>query len=76
MLRLGRDWRKQGDPVPDNYREKWGVFITCPWCAGFWISVAWWIAWLITPDWTLWAATPWAISAVVALVAKNLDQDE
>ena len=76
LLRLGNDWKQQGDPVPDNYRAKWGTFITCPWCAGFWISVAWWVAWLIWPGWTLWAATPWAISGVVALVAKNLDREE
>ena len=75
-LRLGNDWQKQGDRVPPGYREKWGVFITCPWCAGFWISLAWWAAWLAWPGWTLWAATPWAISAVVALVAKNLDREE
>jgi hypothetical protein len=62
--------------VPEGYRAKWGVFLTCPWCAGFWISVAWWVAWLINDEWTLWAATPWAISAVVGLTAKNLDREE
>ena len=76
LLRLGSDWRQQGDPVPKNYRAKWGAFITCPWCAGFWISIAWWVAWQLYEEWTLWAAAPWAISAIVALVAKNLDADE
>lgn len=72
-LRLG-NWQ-EGQRVPASYREKWGTFITCPWCAGFWISLAWWGAWLVWPHGTLVAATPFAISAVVGLVAK-LDLDE
>jgi hypothetical protein len=76
ILRLGRDWEKQGDPVPENYRAEWGTFLTCPWCAGFWITLAWWAAWLISEEWATWAAVPWAASAVVALVAKNLDAEE
>lgn len=76
VLRLGSDWQKEGDPVPDKYRAKWGATITCPWCAGFWITVAWWVAWLITPDWTTWAAVPFAANAVMALIATNLDGAE
>ena len=71
ILRLGRDWQKEGDPVPDNYRVKWGVFITCPYCAGFWIAVAWWLAWLIWPHATTLIAVPWAISATLAFFAKT-----
>jgi len=76
LLRLGKDWQKAGDPVPERYRAEWGLFITCPWCLGFWLSVLFWVAWQIWPHGTLVFATPWAISAVVALVAKNLDQEE
>ena len=76
LLRLGDEWMQEGDKVPEDFREKWSLFITCPWCLGFWLSVIAWIAWLIFPTETLWFAVPWAISAVVALVAKNLDKEE
>jgi Protein of unknown function (DUF1360) len=48
-------------------------FVTCPWCAGAWISIGWWIAWTAWPHWTLIIATPFAISAVVGLIAANID---
>lgn len=49
ILRLGKDWEKDGDPVPDDYRLKWAQFLTCPYCAGFWIWVAWLVAFWIWP---------------------------
>lgn len=48
--------------------DTWDLFLQCPWCLGWWLSLAWWGAWLIAGDWALLAATPWALSAVVALV--------
>jgi Protein of unknown function (DUF1360) len=75
-LRLGRDWQKEGDPVPDDYREEWGLFLMCPWCAGFWITLLIWGSWLLTEDWATALAVPWAISAVVGLVRTNLDPPE
>lgn len=48
-------------------------FILCPWCAGFWVSLAWWAAWQAWPHGTLVVAVPFAISAVVGVVAANLD---
>lgn len=57
----------------DSNRE---AFIRCPWCLGFWVSLAWWTAWQAWPDGTLVAAVPFAISAVVGLVAANLDPAE
>lgn len=76
ILRLDKKWKKEGDPTGDRYRTEWALFITCPWCLGFWLSIAWWVAFQITEKWTLVAATPWAISALVALTAKNLDKEE
>jgi hypothetical protein len=64
-LRLG-DW-EDGQPVPDGYRIKWGEFLACPWCAGFWIAVGWWAAWLAWDD-TLALAVPFALSAILGLV--------
>jgi len=54
-------------------RPTWMLFLTCPWCLGFWVSVALWLAWLEWPRATLVAVTPFAISAVVGLVVKTLD---
>lgn len=48
-------------------------FVHCPFCVGFWISVAVYVAWALEPRWTLYAAVPLALSAVVGLTAKNLD---
>jgi Protein of unknown function (DUF1360) len=73
FLRLGSDWQAEGDPVPPGYRAKHAEFLTCPWCAGFWIGVVWWAAWLAWPEAALIAAVPFAISAVVALVNAVVD---
>lgn len=54
-------------------RPTWMLFLTCPWCLGFWVSVVVWAAWLVWPNATLIACTPFAINAVVGLVVKNLD---
>lgn len=76
VLRLGDDWQEEGDQVPDDYRGEWALFITCVYCAGFWISVSWWLAWLAFGDWTLLAATPWAISSLVVFQRRQLDPEE
>jgi Protein of unknown function (DUF1360) len=56
-----------------GYRENVATWLTCPWCAGFWISLGWWAAWLITPKWATVAAVPWALSALVGLIGKHLE---
>ena len=56
----------------DSKREE---FITCPWCAGFWIAMLWWLAWILSARWALIVATPLAISAVLGLIAANIDPD-
>lgn len=56
----------------DTEREE---FLQCPYCAGFWVALAWWLAWVAWPDWTLVVAVPFAISAMVALIAVNLNPD-
>lgn len=48
-------------------------FLFCPWCVGFWVACAVYVAWLELPTWTVYAAAPFALSAFVGLVAKNLD---
>ena len=75
-LRMGKEWQKQGDPVPDDYRLKWALFLTCPYCAGFWIGVVWWIAWQITPFWTEVFAVPFVLNAIVVAGSKTLSKEE
>jgi len=75
-LRMGDEWRKQGDPVPDDYRLKPGLFLVCPYCAGFWIGLSWWIAWEISPFWTQVFAVPFVINAIVIAGSKTLAADE
>ena len=71
---LPQRW-KEGDALPKGYREYLAIFIECPWCAGFWISVAWWGAWQIWPHGAVVAAVPFAISALVPLLAKASSEE-
>jgi hypothetical protein len=66
---------KEGKPVPASYRQGLGEFIVCPWCLGFWVSIGWWGAWQLWPNGALVVAVPFAISAVVGLVAQ-LDKED
>jgi Protein of unknown function (DUF1360) len=72
LVGLPHGWQ-EGDDIPDGYREGLAMFLTCAWCAGFWITLAWWLAWVASPHWTTVVAVPWALAAVVALVEKNAD---
>lgn len=74
ITRLGPKWEKEGDPVPPDYRVGLANFLTCPYCFGFWVAIAWWIAWLIFPYETLVAAVPFVISAGVITAAKILSE--
>lgn len=56
-----------------GYRRKLDEFIHCPFCMGFYVSLALWLCWVWQPHWTLVAMTPFAVNAVVGLVSKNLD---
>ena len=62
--------------VTGKLDEKWELFIECPYCAGFWIALAWWAAWQVNEKWTLIVAVPWALSAGVIGASKILSSDE
>lgn len=53
-----------------GYRRRLDDFVGCGWCAGFWLAVGWWGAWLLWPRATLIAATPFALSALAGLASK------
>lgn len=63
------------DRVTGRLGEKSELFIVCPWCLGFWIALAWWLAWIPWPHGTLVVATPAALSAIVGLVSSRLDSE-
>lgn len=76
-----RVWRILGeDTILDRPREwfirkvPWGEeWVTCPWCAGAWVSAAVWLAWVASPHWATIVAFPFALSAIVGLIAANID---
>lgn len=68
-------WEQHGDLVPPMSKRRWYVakLLHCPWCVGWWIALAvtlcaWWRF-----DLTVDASYPLALSAVIGIVAKNLD---
>ena len=75
ITRLGRDWKEEGDPVPKDYRLSLADFITCPYCAGFWIAGLWWVAWLIFPTETLFVAVLFVLSALLIGANKVLSSE-
>jgi hypothetical protein len=74
ILRMG-DWQQEGDEVSDDYRLEWGIWLTCPYCAGFWIWMGWLAAFWIS-DWTLYAALFMGGRAMVVAGHKLLAKDE
>lgn len=83
LMRLPRDW-EEGKPIPVGYRNEWALFLTCPWCAGAWVSLITYIGWMFTigntpdsaSDYFVAAGIWFAISAVVGLLRENLDSPE
>lgn len=63
VTRLSPSWRQEGDATGETYREGVAGWITCPYCMGFWVALAWWGAWELWPHGTLVAAAPLAINA-------------
>jgi hypothetical protein len=72
IVRLPLKW-KEGMLIPDGYRYRLAEFINCPWCLGFWVSIAVWIAWQADEHLTTVIAVPLAISAAVGIIRTKLD---
>lgn len=64
-----------GDDRPKTLRIYVATLLRCPWCMGFYVSVGTWLAWFFFPRFTLVASVPFALSAAVALLTKNLDKE-
>lgn len=77
---LGEKWtmaRGVGG-APDTYvavykRPLLQKLVHCPFCIGWWVCLATYLAWLLWPSGTLYGAFPFALSGAVGLLAKNLD---
>lgn len=69
----GRRWVSGDDAQWDRYHPWLDKLAGCPWCLGAWIAVTVTAAWWIWPHATLIGCVPFAVSAVVGLVSKNLD---
>jgi hypothetical protein len=76
LLKLDPNWEEEGDEVGDEYRLKWALFITCPYCAGFWISLVWFAAWQVSEFWTEIVALPFVINALLIFGHKHLAKNE
>ena len=46
-------------------RPRFEEWLSCVWCSGAWVALGVYGCWLAEPRWTLYAAVPLAISAVV-----------
>lgn len=44
ILDRPRDWLL--GKMEDERKTYWGDFLTCPWCAGFWISLLVYMGWI------------------------------
>jgi Flp pilus assembly protein TadB len=74
-----RTWRLLAeDEILDRTRDraapeatKRAAFIACAYCFGFWISLLWWLAFIAWPHWSVIIAVPFAISALVGIIASK-----
>ncbi len=57
------------DPLPARFAS----FVECPFCLGFWVTLAWVAAFWIEPHWTVIVAVPFAVSAAVAMLQLIAD---
>ena len=61
--------------VTARLSEQWQDFISCPYCIGFWIALAWWGAWEKWPHGAVVVSAPLALSAGVIAGARMLSSD-
>lgn len=57
-----------------NPHKSIAELVHCPWCAGFWISLAVAVAYHEWPRGTFWVMLPFAVSAGVALISVCFDR--
>lgn len=70
---LGYDDTGQRNRWPHPHKTL-AALVHCPWCLGFWISLAAAVAYHEWPRGTWWVMLPFAISAGVALISVCFDR--
>ncbi len=45
-------------------------FLSCPWCLGTWVAAMWWASWYVWPHGTSIVAAPFAVAALVGVIAS------
>jgi ABC-type antimicrobial peptide transport system permease subunit len=75
ITRLSPKWKEEGDATGEDYREGVANFLTCPFCMGWWIGLAWWGAWLAFPTASVGIAFGFAISAGVIGAQRMLSAE-
>lgn len=60
-------------PLRKRVGVKWLGFVTCPWCLGFWVCLAWALAFWADHR-AVWVAVPFALSTVVAFAYAALSR--
>lgn len=65
-------------PVRARLGDRVLSWVTCPWCAGFWLSLIGYLVWRFWGDveWVQAAAVILAISAVVGILSNLLSEDD
>lgn len=68
-----KDWRRTSNGLYVVQKGHWlGELISCPWCAGWWVSLAVWAAFLLAPTLTLGILIPFALRALVGGYANRI----
>jgi hypothetical protein len=66
-------WDTITEPIRKRLPPAFVEFLSCPFCFGFWLSVAAYIAWRLEPRPTLIVATVLALSGAAGFVATRPD---
>ena len=63
----------RSDGHPKGERWMLADLVGCPFCLGLYLSVAVYVLWLWQPTVVMYGSAPFALSAAIGLIAKNLD---
>lgn len=58
---------------PGYSRPTLAHLVHCPFCLGWWVTLACWVGFQASPHWALVALSPFALAGAVGLVGKDLD---
>jgi len=70
----GRFWAESLDGWAVEHPHWLGELVSCMWCVSWWISLIVTVGWWAAPTVIVWLAAPFALSAVVGLLAEVVDE--